>query len=81
MILQVPGFSILFILITSATIVSALIAGSLLYRYQLQKAAYEAQQQNSMHPNTFSWMTMRLFRMNQACEAAAATTTSMQQQK
>lgn len=74
----------MFILVTSATVVSALIAGSLLYRYQLQKAAYEAQQQNSLHPNTFaSWMTLRLFRMNQACEAAAAAASnpSMTSQK
>lgn len=70
--LPVPGFSILFILVTSATVVSALIAGSLLYRYQLQKAAFEAQNSN-MNPNTFaSWMTLRLFRMNNmhACDAA-----------
>lgn len=69
--MPVPGFSILFILVTSATVVSALIAGSLLYRYQLQKAAYEAQNSN-MNPNTFaSWMTLRLFRMNNmhACDA------------
>lgn len=71
--MPVPGFSILFILVTSAAVVSALVAGSLLYRYQLQKAAFEAQQHNvaaaaqgHINPNTFaSWMTLRLFRMNQ----------------
>lgn len=75
--MPVPGFSILFILVTSATVVSALIAGSLLYRYQLQKAAFEAQQQTNMNPNTFaSWMTLRLFRMNRACENGAAPSNS-----
>lgn len=76
--MPVPGFSVLFILVTSATVVSALIAGSLLYRYQLQKVAFETQQQNAadvaaghINPNTFaSWMTFRLFRMNQACESS-----------
>lgn len=69
--MPVPGFSVLFILVTSATIISALIAGSLLYRYQLQKEAIAHQQNasastnpNMMAANTIaSWMTMRLFRM------------------
>lgn len=73
--MPVPGFSILFIIVTSAAVISALIAGSLLYRYQLQKVAFEAQQQNAadvaavanaqgqFNPNTLaSWMTLRLFR-------------------
>ncbi|XP_036318459.1 uncharacterized protein LOC118733242 [Rhagoletis pomonella] len=61
--MPVPGFSILFIVVISATIVSALIAGSLLYRYQLQKEALEKQTPIPA-PGTFaSWMTLRLFRM------------------
>lgn len=61
--MPVPGFSILFIVVISATIVSALIAGSLLYRYQLQKEALEKQTPMPA-PGTFaSWMTLRLFRM------------------
>ncbi|XP_037938578.1 uncharacterized protein LOC119671840 [Teleopsis dalmanni] len=61
--MPVPGFSILFIVVISATIVSALIAGSLLYRYQLQKEALEKQTPIPV-PGTFaSWMTLRLFRM------------------
>ncbi|XP_054086713.1 uncharacterized protein LOC105209019 [Zeugodacus cucurbitae] len=61
--MPVPGFSILFIVVISATIVSALIAGSLLYRYQLQKEALEKQTPMPV-PGTFaSWMTLRLFRM------------------
>lgn len=75
--MPIPGFSVLFILVTSATVVSALIAGSLLYRYQLQKAAFEAQQQTNMNPNAFaSWMTLRLFRMSHACENVAAPSNS-----
>lgn len=64
--MPVPGFSILFILVISATIVAALVAGSLLYRYQLQKDALAQQQVTSPHANTntiANWMTMRLFRM------------------
>lgn len=65
--MPVQGFSILFILVISATIIAALVAGSLLYRYQLQKDAL-AHQQATANPmigaNTLTnWMTMRLFRM------------------
>lgn len=75
--MPVPGFSILFILVTSAAVVSALVAGSLLYRYQLQKVAFDAQQQTAADvaaataaaQNSFaSWMTLRLFRMNHCHE-------------
>lgn len=63
--LPVQGFSILFILVVSATIIAALVAGSLLYRYQLQKDALAHQQATStrMHHTLANWMTMRLFRM------------------
>ncbi|XP_059617652.1 uncharacterized protein LOC132262397 [Phlebotomus argentipes] len=68
--MPVPGFSVLFILVTSAAIVSALVAGSLLYRYQLQREALAQQKQNGasipLATNTFaSWMTLRLARMRQ----------------
>lgn len=75
--MPVPGFSILFILVTSAAVVSALVAGSLLYRYQLQKVAFDAQQQTAAdvaaaaaaaHNSFASWMTLRLFRMNHCHE-------------
>lgn len=62
--MPVPGFSILFIVVVSATIVSALIAGSLLYRYQLQKEALEKQTPLPLG-SLASWMTLRLFRMRQ----------------
>lgn len=66
--MPVQGFSILFILVISATIIASLLAGSLLYRYQLQKDALEHQQAAHTTPlhgmNTLTnWMTMRLFRM------------------
>ncbi|XP_055616027.1 uncharacterized protein LOC129762068 [Toxorhynchites rutilus septentrionalis] len=77
--MPVPGFSILFILVISATIISALIAGSLLYRYQLQKEMLAQQQSGTspghLPPNNFAaWMTLRLFRSrhHQAAAAAAA---------
>lgn len=63
--MPVPGFSILFIVVISATIVSALIAGSLLYRYQLQKEALEKQAPMPVYGTLASWMTLRLFRMRQ----------------
>lgn len=63
--MPVPGFSILFIVVISATIVSALIAGSLLYRYQLQKEALEKQTPMPLQGTLASWMTLRLFRMRE----------------
>ncbi|XP_058825909.1 uncharacterized protein LOC131685902 [Topomyia yanbarensis] len=79
--MPVPGFSILFILVISATIISALIAGSLLYRYQLQKEISKQQQggvppAGHLPPNNFAtWMTLRLFRSRQQQAAAAAAAT------
>lgn len=79
--MPVPGFSVLFIVVASAAIISALVAGSLLYRYQLQKEAF-AMQKNAdnvehISPNTIaSWMTMRLFRMRQCTPSATAPSTS-----
>ena len=64
--MPVPGFSILFILVISATIIAALVAGSLLYRYQLQKDALAHQQATSpinTSNSIASWMTLRLFKM------------------
>ncbi len=67
--MPVPGFSVLFIVVASSAIVSALIAGSLLYRYQLQKEAFAMQKnvQSDISPNTIaSWMTLRLFKLRQS---------------
>ena len=62
--MPLPGFSILFILITSAAVIATLVAGSLLYRYQLQRDAFSHQIEqinNEMNLNTLtSWMTMRI---------------------
>lgn len=35
--MPVPGFSVLFVVVAVSAVVSALVAGTLLYRYQLQK--------------------------------------------
>jgi hypothetical protein len=74
--LPVQGFSIVFILIISSIIVAALIAGSLMYRYQLQKDAIE-QQHAAVNPSTIAnWMTMRLFRMRHSPMTNDVPTTS-----
>lgn len=73
--MPVPGFSVLFIVIASSAIVSALIAGSLLYRYQLQKEAFAMQKnvQSDISPNTIaSWMTLRLFKLRQSTSETEA---------
>lgn len=73
--MPVPGFSVLFIVVASSAIVSALIAGSLLYRYQLQKEAFAMQKnvQSNISPNTItSWMTLRLFKLRQSTSETEA---------
>jgi hypothetical protein len=78
--MPIPGFSILFILVISATIVSALIAGSLLYRYQLQKDVMANQQNPNHSGSNASWMTLRLFRARHGnnCERNIELTASAQ---
>ncbi|XP_066146650.1 uncharacterized protein [Euwallacea fornicatus] len=69
--MPVPGFSILFVLVAVSAVVSALVAGTLLYRYQLQKEhiATRQQQQQQHHQNgstpmsLFSgWIGLKLLR-------------------
>lgn len=79
--MPVQGFSILFILVISATIIASLVAGSLLYKYQLQKDALAIQQAHSTPTpmNTLAnWMTMRLFRMKHSANSEAIPSTSRQ---
>jgi hypothetical protein len=45
--LPVPGFSALFVLVAVSAVVSALVAGCLLYRYQLQREAQQLAQQRA----------------------------------
>lgn len=70
--MPVTGFSILFIIVAATAIVAALVAGSLLYRYQLQKSVLKAQEKNlnssvpqeHLNPNILaSWINLKLFRM------------------
>lgn len=69
--LPVPGFSVLFFLVAVSSVVSALVAGSLLYRYRVQRETQQlaAQQQRARQPdNTVvlnsltGWMALRLLR-------------------
>ncbi|KAB0800509.1 hypothetical protein PPYR_06249 [Photinus pyralis] len=61
--MPVPGFSILFVLVAVAAVVSALVAGTLLYRYQMQKEqiAQRAHHQNgTIAMSTFAnWVGLR----------------------
>ncbi|KAH1004996.1 hypothetical protein HUJ04_006077 [Dendroctonus ponderosae] len=68
--MPVPGFSILFVLVAVSAVVSALVAGTLLYRYQLQKEHIaRQQQQQQQHPNGSipmsifsSWIGLKLLK-------------------
>lgn len=60
--LPVPGFSVLFVLVAVSAVVSALVAGSLLYRYQLQREQM-AQNGGLVGMNSLaSWVGLRLQR-------------------
>jgi len=68
--LPVPGFSVLFFLVAVSSVVSALVAGSLLYRYQVQRETQQIVARQTAHTsaNTLvlnsltSWMALRLLR-------------------
>lgn len=64
--MPVPGFSVLFILVAVSAVVSALVAGSLLYRYQLQREqmAQRAHQNGAIAMGSLAnWMGFRLLRV------------------
>lgn len=68
--LPVPGFSALFVLVAVSAVVSALVAGSLLYRYQMQRehlaqqAAHVAASAANHHGSSLSnWMALRLLKV------------------
>lgn len=65
--MPVPGFSVLFVMVAVSAVVSALVAGSLLYRYQLQREHMAERAQQQQHQNGFIPMNsfvnwMRLLR-------------------
>ncbi|RZC38528.1 uncharacterized protein BDFB_002902 [Asbolus verrucosus] len=71
--MPVPGFSVLFVLVAVSAVVSALVAGSLLYRYQLQKEQLAEQARNIPMGLFSGWVGWRLLRMK---GGAAATQTN-----
>ncbi|XP_065171066.1 uncharacterized protein [Atheta coriaria] len=62
--MPVPGFSVLFVLVAVSAVVSALVAGSLLYRYQLQREHMVAQAHDgAMAMSTLAyWMGLGFLR-------------------
>ncbi|XP_067009138.2 uncharacterized protein m [Anabrus simplex] len=82
--LPVPGFSALFVLVAVSAVMSALVAGCLLYRYQLQRETLAAQQQaqqvqrGAPPPQSITgWMALRLLRARpQASQTSTAQTIS-----
>lgn len=73
--MPVPGFSILFIMVALSAVVSALVAGSLLYRYQLQRERIveQAHQNGTMAMSNFvSWVGVRFLKTRNANKTAAS---------
>ncbi|GJQ74749.1 putative zona pellucida (ZP) domain protein [Trypoxylus dichotomus] len=67
--MPVPGFSVLFVMVAVSAVVSALVAGSLLYRYQLQREhmVEQAQQNGAIQMSSFvNWMRLLKYRHNTA---------------
>lgn len=65
--MPVPGFSVLFVMVALSAVVSALVAGSLLYRYQLQREhmVEQAQQNGAIQMSSFvNWMRLLKYRHN-----------------
>lgn len=63
--MPVPGFSVLFVMVAVSAVVSALVAGSLLYRYQLQREhmVEQAQQNGAIQMSSFiNWMRLLKYR-------------------
>lgn len=68
--MPMPVFSVLFILVILTAVVLVLTVGSLYYRYQMHKEMIEKQTctntNANIHPNSLgSWITLRLFRINE----------------
>ncbi|KAK9882214.1 hypothetical protein WA026_019727 [Henosepilachna vigintioctopunctata] len=58
--MPVPGFSVLFVLVAVSAVVSALVAGTLLYRYQLQKEHLAEEAHRTISLSVFSnWIGHR----------------------
>lgn len=72
--MPVPGFSILFIFVAVSAVVSALVAGSLLYRYQLQKEHLPQQHHRQANDISMGAFTSWLFRMRNVTNISSATT-------
>lgn len=64
--LPVPGFSALFVLVAVSAVVSALVAGALLYRYQVQRERAARQVPAIAAQSLASWMALRLMGGRQA---------------
>lgn len=60
--LPVPGFSALFFLVAVSSVVSALVAGSLLYRYQVAQQTVARHQARHNCANTLVLSSLRLLR-------------------
>lgn len=72
--MPVPGFSILFVMVAVSAVVSALVAGSLLYRYQLQREHIAEQRNGSIAMSSFvNWMSMMILRNKHTTAANTST--------
>lgn len=58
--LPAPGFSLIFVLVSMATVISALVAGFLFYHYQLQKEV----QEGAFIASVRNWMVLHILRSN-----------------
>lgn len=62
--LPVPGFSALFVIVALSAVISALVAGAMLHRLQVQRDMIrESQKNNTIHQTSNGWLSYGLLRV------------------
>ncbi|XP_046592216.1 uncharacterized protein LOC107227440 isoform X1 [Neodiprion lecontei] len=61
--LPIPGFSALFVIVSLSAVVSALIAGAMLHRLQMQREVVAVSQEGTAAVATHRWLAYRLLRV------------------
>ncbi|XP_012254265.2 uncharacterized protein LOC105685040 isoform X2 [Athalia rosae] len=61
--LPIPGFSALFVIVSLSAVISALIAGAMLHRLQMQREVVAVSQEGTAAVATHRWLAYRLLRV------------------
>lgn len=61
--LPIPGFSALFVIVSLSAVISALVAGAMLHRLQIQREVVAVNQEGNSVVATHRWLAYRLLRV------------------